>query len=218
MNDSYRKFCIFLVILDKSIRLYRYFLYYICKNSGVQPRSLWIMILFSIEAQGASPQCGPDARAGNALRTLAMNQHPFGPSAGTAEVKAIPHNGASAFAERFCPKGKCGKSGNTGCISLFSHCTIGAKDSAKAAVSTQRCCLNCCLYDFAVISSQRARWIALATYFSSFSAHSFSRKPVRTKSSPTTTGRLTSIPSEASRRSCSSWVMVGSFSFRFRDL
>ena len=162
MNDSYRKFCIFLVILDKSIRLYRYFLYYICKNSGVQPRSLWIMILFSIEAQGASPQCGPDARAGNALRTLAMNQHPFGPSAGTAEVN--------------------------------------------------------CLYDFAVIASPRARWLALATYFSSFSAHSFSRKPVRTKSSPTTTGRLTSIPSEASRRSCSSWVMVGSFSFRFRDL
>ena len=69
---------------------------------------------------------------------------------GFPKTKAIPHNGASAFAERFCPKGKCGKSGNTGCISLFSHCTIGAKDSAKAAVSTQRCCLrsslrSCCL-------------------------------------------------------------------------
>ena len=76
-------------------------------------------------------------------------------SDGCYNFRAIPHNGASAFAERFCPKGKCGKSGNTGCISLFSHCTIGAKDSAKAAVSTQRCCLREALNNSARAGGER---------------------------------------------------------------
>ena len=58
------------------------------------------------------------------------------------KIKAIPHNGASAFGERFCFKRKWGKWRNTGCISHFSHCTIGAKDPAKAAASMMRCCLN----------------------------------------------------------------------------
>ena len=55
---------------------------------------------------------------------------------------ASPHNGASAFGERFCFKRKCGKCGNTGCISHFSHCTIGTKDPAKAEASIVRCCLK----------------------------------------------------------------------------
>ena len=57
-------------------------------------------------------------------------------------LKAIPHNGTSAFGERFCFKRKCGKCGNTGCVSNFSHCTIGTKDPAKAEVSIMRCCLK----------------------------------------------------------------------------
>ena len=48
-----------------------------------------------------------------------------------------------------------------------------------------------------------------------FSSHSFSRKPVRTKSSPITRGRLTSMPSVARSLSCSSSVISGSLSLRF---
>ena len=43
-------------------------------------------------------------------------------------------------------------------------------------------------------------------------SHSASLKPTRTKSSPTTSGRLTSMPLVASRASCSSSLMVGSLS------
>ena len=49
-------------------------------------------------------------------------------------------------------------------------------------------------------------------------SQSASLKPVSTRPSFTTMGRFTSIPSLASRRSCSSWVMAGSFSFKFMDL
>lgn len=52
------------------------------------------------------------------------------------------------------------------------------------------------------------------TLYSSASSHSFSLNPVKTLPfSRTSTGRLTSIPSEASRRSCSSSDMAGSRSF-----
>ena len=57
-------------------------------------------------------------------------------------IKATPHNGARRFGERFWHKRKNGKCGNTGCISHFSYCTIGAKDPPKPAVPTQRCCLK----------------------------------------------------------------------------
>jgi len=45
----------------------------------------------------------------------------------------------------------------------------------------------------------------------SFACHSVSLKPISTKSSPTRIGRLTNIPSLASRESCSSSVIDGSF-------
>ena len=54
--------------------------------------------------------------------------------------KATPHNGARRFGERFCPKRKYGKCGNTRCISRFSYCTIGAKDPVKPAAPIARCC------------------------------------------------------------------------------
>ena len=57
-------------------------------------------------------------------------------------LKATPHNGARRFGERFCPKRKYGKCGNTGCIFHFSYCTIGSKDPTKPAAPIVRCCLN----------------------------------------------------------------------------
>ena len=54
--------------------------------------------------------------------------------------RATPHNGARAFDERFCPRRKFGKCGNTGCISHFSNCAGGAKDPSKAAAPIVRCC------------------------------------------------------------------------------
>ena len=57
-------------------------------------------------------------------------------------VKAAPHNGARRFGERFWHKRKYEKCGNTGCISHFSYCTIGAKDPPKPAVPIVRCCLK----------------------------------------------------------------------------
>ena len=50
--------------------------------------------------------------------------------------KATPHNGARRFGERFWPERKYGKCGNTGYISHFSYCTIGAKDPLKPAAPT----------------------------------------------------------------------------------
>ena len=50
--------------------------------------------------------------------------------------RATPHNGARRFGGRFWPKRKYGKCGNTGCISHFSYCTIGAKDPLKPAAPT----------------------------------------------------------------------------------
>ena len=58
--------------------------------------------------------------------------------------KAIPHNGARRFGARFWPKRKYGKCGNTGCISHFSYCTIGAKDPPKPAAPIVRCCPKKC--------------------------------------------------------------------------
>ena len=46
-------------------------------------------------------------------------------------------------------------------------------------------------------------------------SHSASRNPTFTNESPTRIGRFTSIPSVASRASCSSSLMPGSFSFKF---
>ena len=54
---------------------------------------------------------------------------------------AAPHNGARRFGARFWHKRKYEKCGNTGCISHFSYCTIGAKDPPKPAVPIVRCCL-----------------------------------------------------------------------------
>ena len=51
-------------------------------------------------------------------------------------VKATPHNGARRFGARFLLKRKHEKCGNTGCISHFSYCTIGAKDPPKPAAPT----------------------------------------------------------------------------------
>ena len=58
------------------------------------------------------------------------------------QPKATPHNGARAIDERFCPRRKFGKCGNTGCISHFSNCAGGAKDPSKAAAPIVRCCPN----------------------------------------------------------------------------
>ena len=52
----------------------------------------------------------------------------------------------------------------------------------------------------------------------SAASHSAWRKPVRTKPSPTRMGRFTSIPSVASRASCSSSLMPGSLSLSSMDL
>ena len=52
----------------------------------------------------------------------------------------------------------------------------------------------------------------------SFVSHSAGRKPVRTKSSPTSRGRFTSIPSVVSRASWSASLISGSLSFRPRAL
>jgi len=62
--------------------------------------------------------------------------------------------------------------------------------------------------------------IVLYGYYSSTLIHRerAALKPVMTKSPFTTMGRFTSIPSVASSFSCSSSVMVGSFSFKFMDL
>jgi len=50
------------------------------------------------------------------------------------------------------------------------------------------------------------------------SAHSASLKPTSTMPSPISSGRLTSIPSVASRSSCSSPLIAGSLSFSCSDL
>ena len=52
----------------------------------------------------------------------------------------------------------------------------------------------------------------------SLASHSVARTPVRTKSSPTSRGRFTSIPSVASRASWSASLISGSLSFRPRAL
>ena len=57
-----------------------------------------------------------------------------------------------------------------------------------------------------------------APYFSSAASHSAGLKPTSTVSPSTTIGRLTSMPSAASRRSCSASGMSGRRSFRFIDL
>ena len=49
------------------------------------------------------------------------------------KIKAIPHNEAKAFTERFCSKAKFRKRRNTVCISSFLNRRIGAKDPVKAA-------------------------------------------------------------------------------------
>ncbi len=59
---------------------------------------------------------------------------------------------------------------------------------------------------------------AITPYYPRVSSHSLSRNPTRTKSSETSIGRLTSIPSVASRVSISSSLIVGSLSFSARDL
>ena len=56
--------------------------------------------------------------------------------------KATPHNGARRFGARFWHKRKYEKCGNTGCISHFSYCTIGAKAPPKPAAPIVRCCLK----------------------------------------------------------------------------
>ena len=68
-------------------------------------------------------------------------------------IKATPHNGARRFGERFWPKRKFGKCGNTGCIAHFSYCTIGAKDPLKPAAPIVRCCLNTVLSVFPFIEA-----------------------------------------------------------------
>ena len=57
-------------------------------------------------------------------------------------VPAAPHNLARDFGERFYSKIKVGKRRNTLCISSFSNCNIGAKDSPKAEDVIVRCCPN----------------------------------------------------------------------------
>ena len=54
--------------------------------------------------------------------------------------------------------------------------------------------------------------------FYKIDSHCASRKPTNTACSVTKIGRFTSIPSVASKRSCSSSVMVGNFSFKFSAL
>ena len=56
--------------------------------------------------------------------------------------RAAPHNSARDSSERFCPKIKFGKRRNTGCISSFSNCKIGAKDPLLSADAIVRCCLR----------------------------------------------------------------------------
>ena len=63
--------------------------------------------------------------------------------------KAAPHNGARRFGERFWRKRKYEKCGNTGCISHFSYCTVGAKDPPKPAAPIVRCCPKVHTCDFA---------------------------------------------------------------------
>ncbi len=48
-------------------------------------------------------------------------------------LRAIPHNEARAFIERFWLKTKFRKRRNTVCIVSFLNCRIGAKDPVKAA-------------------------------------------------------------------------------------
>ena len=57
-------------------------------------------------------------------------------------MRAAPHNGERRFGERFWHKRKYEKCGNTGCISHFSYCALGAKDPPKPAVPIVRCCLR----------------------------------------------------------------------------
>ena len=56
--------------------------------------------------------------------------------------KAAPHNSARDSSERFCSKIKFGKRRNTGCLSSFSNCNIGAKDPLMSADAIVRCCLS----------------------------------------------------------------------------
>ena len=59
-----------------------------------------------------------------------------------SNLRVAPHNGARRFGERFWHKRKYEKCGNTGCISHFSYCALGAKDPPKPAVPIVRCCLS----------------------------------------------------------------------------
>ncbi len=56
-------------------------------------------------------------------------------------IWAAPHNSARDSSERFCSKIKFGKHRNTLCISSFSNCNIGTKDSLMSADAIVRCCL-----------------------------------------------------------------------------
>ena len=56
-------------------------------------------------------------------------------------IWAASHNSARDSSERFCSKIKFGKRRNTLCISSFSNCNIGAKDSLMSADAIVRCCL-----------------------------------------------------------------------------
>ena len=56
-------------------------------------------------------------------------------------IWAAPHNSARDSSERFCSKIKFGNRRNTLCISSFSNCNIGTKDSLMSADAIVRCCL-----------------------------------------------------------------------------
>ena len=58
-------------------------------------------------------------------------------------------------------------------------------------------------------------WILPLYFEESRESHSFSRNPTRTKVSPMTNGRFTSMPSVARRASCSSSDIEASLSLRF---
>lgn len=75
---------------------------------------------------------------------------------------------------------------------------------------------SCCFEPTRIGKTTKKPNMDLPLYFEkSRESHSFSRNPTRTKVSPMTNGRFTSMPSVARRASCSSSDIEASLSLRF---
>ncbi len=102
-------------------------------------------------------------------------------------------------------------------ISVFSSLSLGFANGLDVLITRRSCGSNPIP---ATIGKTRNHLLipSLFGVCQTLSAHSVSLNPTKTKSSPTNSGRLTSMPSVASRAIISSSVISGSLFFRSSDL